>query len=262
MRIDERQKYILQKASAEGFVSINDMAKALDVSIETVRRDINKLCAQKQLQKTRGGASPVKLNLRKDIDYSARIHHNKKERLAIGMEAASMIPNGSIVALDCGVSIQAIASCLKNISNVTFVTNSLPSACIILEKIEEREIDARLIFVGGEIDTKNRFSKGVKATETVDEFFFDIAFISCTAISVDDVASYSLDEASFSKHIMARSARSVLVAESDKVGKNSFSSFARIGDFDRIIIDDNMDIPSDVEKAIRSSRAELVIVSC
>ena len=61
---------------------------------------------------------------------------------------------------------------------------------------------------------------------------------------------------------MARSARSVLVAESDKVGKNSFSSFARIGDFDRIIIDDNMDIPLDVEKAIRSSRAELVIVSC
>ena len=262
MRSEERQRYILQTANLEGFVSIADSAKALEVSIETVRRDINKMCEKKLLQKSRGGAAPIKHNFRKDIDYSLRVHHNKKERFAIGMAAASMIQNGSIVALDCGVSIQAIASCVTDVSNVTFVTNSLPTAYILLEKIENREIDAKLIFVGGEIDIKNRFSKGASAIEIVDSFFFDLSFISCTAVSAGGVASYSIDEASFSKRLMSRSAESILIAESDKMGKNSFSSFADISDFERIISDDKIQLPADIEKKLRTSGTELVVVKC
>ena len=261
MRSDERQKYILSTAQLNGFVSISEAASALDVSIETIRRDINKLCGANKLKKTRGGASPTKLHFRKDGEYSVRICHNQKEKVCIGIEAASMIESGSIVALDCGVSIQYIASCVSGVSNVTFVTNSIPTAVILLKKLENKEISGRLIFIGGEIDAKNRFSKGTQSTDAVDSHYFDIAFISCTALSSECVASYSIDEAFFSKHLINRSAQTVLIAESEKIGKNSFSSFAKPTDFDYIIVDDKNPIPTELEAVLSGSNTELIIVN-
>ena len=78
MRSEERQNYILKIAQENGFVSIEEASKALDVSIETVRRDINKLCGNGSLRKTRGGAVPIKLACRKDVEYLSRIKSNQQ----------------------------------------------------------------------------------------------------------------------------------------------------------------------------------------
>ena len=261
-RSKDRQKYILSVAKENGFVAISEAAKHLDVSIETVRRDITKLCSENVLKKVRGGASPIKLPIRKDADYLSRIRHNQHEKFTIGMEAARLIRDGSVVALDCGVSIQAIAHCVSGVQNVTFVTNSIPTASILLDKIATGEINGSVIMIGGEMDAKNKFSRGSSTTDLIDKYYFDISFISCTALSPKNVSLSGLDECSYSKHLIERSAMSVLIAESNKVGKNSVCSFAKISDFDKIIIDDKIQIPSDFEKEIQNTKAELIIVNC
>lgn len=261
-RSEERQKFILRVAKESGFVSISDIARRLDVSIETIRRDINKLCEGNQLKKVRGGASPTKLPIRKDTDYTLRIRHNQHEKLTIGMEAATLIRDGNVVALDCGVSVQSIAHCVSGLQNITFVTNSIPTASILLDKFATGEISGRVILIGGEMDVLNRFSKGASATDLIDKYYFDISFISCTALSIDEVSSYSLDECAYSKHLIERSALSVLIAESEKVGKNSVCGFAKLSDFDKIIVDDRIGMPPEFEKALEDSKTELVIVKC
>ena len=261
-RSEYRQKYILSIAKENGFVSISDAAKHLDVSIETVRRDINKLCESNALKKVRGGAAPIKLSIRKDADYTLRIRHNQQEKLTIGMEAAKLIRDGSVVALDCGVSIQSVAHCVSGVQNVTFVTNAIPTASILLDKLASGEISGHVIMIGGEMDAKNKFSKGTPATDLIDKYYFDISFISCTALSSKRVSLCSLDECSYSKHLIERSAVSVLIAESDKVGKNSVCSFAKTTDFDRIITDDKIQIPSEFEKELKGTKTELTIVKC
>lgn len=261
IRPEERQNYILTISKENGFASITDIAKKLDVSIETVRRDINKLCEENLVKKVRGGAISSKPSCRKDIDYMLRIRSNQHAKLTIGMEAASMIRDGSVVAFDAGASIHSIANCISGVNNVTFVTNSISIASILLDKFNRGEISGRIIFVGGEIDIQNRFSKGASATHTLMNYYFDVSFVSCTAVSYETVSSFNLDECSYSKQLIERSSFSVLIAESDKIGKNSICSFAKIGDFNKIITDDKNQIPDELKKRCEQSKTELVIVS-
>jgi DeoR/GlpR family transcriptional regulator of sugar metabolism len=261
LRPEERQNYILQAAKEKGFASISDIAEKLDVSIETVRRDINKLCEDNLVKKVRGGAVPNKVSCRKDADFLLRVRSNQHAKLTIAMEAASLIRDGSVVAFDAGASIQPIANCITGVKNVTFITNSISTASILLDKFHKGEVDGRIIFVGGEIDIKNRFSKGASATRSIMDYYFDISFVSCTAFSYDSVSSYNLDECSYSKQLIERSSFPILIADSDKFGKNSVCSFAKISDFSKIITDDQVQIPGEFKEQCDNANTELVIVS-
>lgn len=261
MRTEERQKYILTTAKADGFVSISRAAKYLSVSVETIRRDINKLCEENQLKKAHGGAVPVKVPMRKDADYLMRLQSNQQEKTAIGAEAALLIRDESVIALDCGVSIQAMLKHISGVQNVTFVTNAIPNATILLDKIESGEITGSVILIGGELDPNNRFTMGADVNEMLKRFHFDIAFISCTALSSDGASLYTLSECTYSAQMMTQATTSILLAESIKLGKNSVCTFARLTDFDRIITDSKNKIPPDIEKAIENSNTKLVIIN-
>ncbi len=261
MRAEDRLKYLINTAVLEGFVSISEAAEHLNVSIETVRRDINFLCGENKLHKVRGGACPVKLSLRRDADYMLRKSKNQQEKIAIGREAARLIRDETVVMLDCGVSIQTVAASITGVKGVTFITNSVPVMSILLDKFSSEEITGRGILIGGEIDTQNRFTKGAFAVETLDHYYADLAFVSCTAISAESVSSYSLDECSFSSHIMRRTSASVLIAESEKLGKNSVYSFAKITDFSRIITDAKNHFPEDILAVMENSNTRLTIAN-
>jgi len=260
MRAEDRLDYIMTTASNNGFVSIAETAQLLGVSNETIRRDINVLCGENKLRKVWGGASPVKLMLRRELNYSSRKSKNLPEKMAIGREAAQMITDGKVVFFDCGVSIQMIASAVTDVKNVTFITNSIPTMSILLDKFSKGEIDGRVIMIGGEINTENRFATGAAAVEHLDRFCADLAFISCTAISARAVSTYDIDESYFSAHIMDCASMSVLVAESEKMGKNSVYSFAKITDFSRIITDSENRVPEDIIEIIENSDTDLTIV--
>ena len=260
IRAEERQNYILNVAKENGFASIADIAEKLNVSIETIRRDINELCKENLVKKVRGGAVLGKPACRKDDDFLLRIKSNQHQKLSIGARAASMIQDGFVVALDAGASVQSIASCIKNVKNVTFIVNSISIAGILLDKFKKGEISGRIIFVGGELDTQNRFSKGAMASSAVGNFYFDIAFISCTAVSCEAVSSYNLDECSYSKQLIDRASISVLIAESNKIDKNSICSFAKISDFSTIITDGKNQASDLFKKQCENAKTELIVV--
>lgn len=260
MKSEKRQQYILSAVKENGFASISEASKRFNVSIETIRRDINKLCKDNLIKKARGGAVSSKPFCRKDDDYLLRIKTNQHQKLTIGLKAASMIQDGSVVAFDAGVSIQSVASSISGVKNVTFVTNSISIANILLNKFNNNEISGRIVFIGGELDVHNRFSKGAIATNEVANYYFDISFVSCTAVSLDEVSSYSLDECAYSKQLIERSSVSVLIAESNKIGKNSICRFARLSKFNTIITDDANPIPEDFKKQCEESKTTLVMV--
>lgn len=260
MRAEERQKFILETAKDLGFVSMSEAAKALNVSLETVRRDINKLAEKGQLKKARGGASPLKVMVRKDGDYLWRISNFHQEKIAIGAEAAGMIKDNMMVAFTPGASMEALVSSISNVKNVTFVTNSLKIAEILLHKIDLDEIQGRVLFIGGFMDGDCLSTKGTAATDEIDKCHFDIAFIACTALSEAGASLHDIELSFYSHHLMQRSTRSVLIAESDKVNKEANHLISELGDFDRIIIDNKIAPSEGIMKAIENSNTELVIV--
>ncbi len=260
-RFEIREKFLLEEAKQKGFVSISEASLHLGVSTETVRRDIHRLCRENQLKKTRGGATPAKTSTRKDGNYLWRMRHNPQEKMTIGAKAASLIRDRQAVMLGDGVSVQAVASALENLSGVTFFTYSLPIAATLLEKIAAREVDGRVIFIGGELDVQERCARGTAVSDTVDSHYYDIAFVACTALSADCVSGYTLDGGAIAKHMMSHAALSVLVAENEKLGKNSLCSFAHPTDFDFIVTSDKTKIPEDLIKVLEGTKTELIIAN-
>ena len=261
MQAIKRQEYLLEKARKNSFVSIPESAKNLGVSIETVRRDINTLCAKNLLKKIHGGAAPVKLPIRKDPGFLTRIHDNQQAKITIGMEGARMIRDGDVVSMDGGATCYVLASCISDVRNVTFILNSLPIATILLDKIADGEITGRVILLGGELDPESRGGYDLAAADALSRYHFDIVFISCTSLSADGVANSTLSGV-FMQHLMEQSAVSVLVTDSDKIGQSSVYTFAKPTDFDRIIIDNKKPCPSDLKELLESADTELTIVSC
>ena len=258
---EQRQKYILNKLSEYGFASTTDIANELEVSDETIRRDINSLAERDLLRKVRTGAEAIRTSFRRDTDYVLRLRHNQKQKNSIGARAARMIEDNMVVGLDCGVSVQSVAASVTGVKNVIFVTNSIPIAIILMHKIESCEIGGKIVLIGGELDTQNRFSKGAICTDMLNRFRFDISFVSCTAVSDNDVFSYSLDECAYSYALITNSQRSVLIAESDKLLKNSLYKFADLSDVDTLIVDDAVILSPELLAAISKSRVEFVVVS-
>lgn len=261
MRRESRQEYILQTAQQNGFVAISAAAEHLQVSIETVRRDINVLCERNLLRKARGGATPVKLTIRKDSSYLLRMRQNHHKKIAIGTEAAKLIRNGDVVTMDGGATTTVLASCIYGIQDVTFVVNSLHIASILLEKIVNSEITGRVFIIGGELDPYTQTAADVLAATNIDKYHFDLAFISCSSLSANSVSNSSISGA-LVRHFMDNAAVRILVADSDKIGKSSVYEFAKPTEFDRIITDDAHPCPVDLLEALQSSDTELTIVSC
>ena len=241
-----------------GFVSKVDVAAELGVSIETIRRDISELCARKALRRVKGGAAPIKDLVRRDAMYRSRVHQLKDERVAIGRAAAALIRDNDIVAIDSGTSTQSIADAVTGVKNVTFVTDSLPSALMLYNKIDSGEITGRVIVIGGEMNT-DRCTAGAMADDLVGQFFFDTAFICCSALSAQCVSSFNLDLCLFSKHLLRQTNNAVLVAESEKIGKNSLYGFATLTDFGTIIVDDKHHMTPEMMKIIEDNRIELIV---
>ena len=260
MRSEERQKFILKAANDSGFVSISDVAGKLEVSVETVRRDINKLCEVNLLRKSFGGAVPIKLALRKDNEYAWRKRHNLQEKMAIGAEAAKLIRSNSVVAFSSGSSIEALIPFIPQVHNVIFVTGSISVASSLIDRIEEGCFDGKLVLIGGEINLQDRFSKGSMAIDEIDRYNFDLSFLSCSALSERGASLYGVDESIYAAHLMKHSTQTVLVAESTKVAKVSLYTYASITDFSKIIIGSTGDIPKAITDALEKSNTELTIV--
>lgn len=261
MRSQQRTEYLIQTAIKDGFVSISDAALQLDVSIETIRRDINLLDQEGKLRKVRGGAEPIHRYLRKDLPLAMRIYHNEDEKNRVGYTAAQLIRDNSIVGLDGGASIQIMASYITGVQNVTFITNSLPIAAILEKKLFNKEITGRLFFIGGEMDIESQYSKGALAIEALKAYNFDQCFLSCSALSTYGVSDYSTEGSAFSGYMVVHSLQSILLAEQDKLGKNSLHKYAEITDFDSIVLGDPSSVPTEIKKALEKSGTRLIFAS-
>ncbi len=259
MKTLERQKLLLAKANKNSFVSIPDTAQELQVSVETIRRDINILCNQKKLKKVHGGAVPIQNAIRKDPSFFQRFHHNPKGKSAVAAESAQLVRSGDVVTMDGGATTLMVAQHITGVSNVTFVVNSLPIASTLIEKISSGDISGNVIILGGKLTPANQTVSDAYALEQLEHFRFDIAFISASSVSAYGVSNFSLSGV-FVRKLMDHAATRVLAIDSEKLGAASTYRFASISDFDYVVTDDLNPFPQDLWEQVESSKVHLTIV--
>jgi DeoR/GlpR family transcriptional regulator of sugar metabolism len=200
-----RQDKLLQLVIDKGYCTVEELAETLDVSTQTIRRDIKKLSEERLLVRHHGGASSLSSTV--NLDYEIRKVSETSEKNAIAERIAQMIPDNSTVFLTIGTTTEVIASHLLKKNNLQIITNSLRVANVLHSN---KSFD--VLIPSGKVSAKNGGIVGTDAVDFVSNFRFDYLITSAGSIDVDGtLLEYDLNETSIVQTVL-KSARNVFVA--------------------------------------------------
>ncbi|MBB5371055.1 MULTISPECIES: DeoR/GlpR family DNA-binding transcription regulator [unclassified Janthinobacterium] len=208
--LKQRQTLIQQQLLADGRVLALDLARQLDVSEDTIRRDLREMAAAGLCQRVYGGALPLSPD---GGTLSQRKHEAPERKASLAQAAVTLVRAGQVLFIDAGSTNLAIASALPKLA-LTVITNA-PSIAMAL--MERNEIE--LIIAGGRVDRRAGASLGPQALRTVERMRPDLCFLGACGADVDaGVTAFNYDEAEFKRSIAGASKAVVVAATSDKLG--------------------------------------------
>ena len=124
-----RSPEIIKLANQQSIVRVEELAEYFNVSLQTIRKDLNKLCSDGQLERVHGGAIiPSHIE---NIEYEQRKKINLLGKQAIGRECAKKIPNDICLFMGIGTSTETAAKLLLEHKNLLIVTNNLNIANVL-----------------------------------------------------------------------------------------------------------------------------------
>lgn len=148
MFAEQRQEKILEMLKVNKRVSNTELIKKFGVSGTTIRIDLTELEQKGLLSRTHGGAILKEDPVYGEDSISSRREKNKEEKECIAKKARAQIEDGDTILLDSGTTALDLAELLKDIHNLTVITNDLQIA-LKLQKYSE----IHLILLGGRVRT-------------------------------------------------------------------------------------------------------------
>jgi DeoR/GlpR family transcriptional regulator of sugar metabolism len=257
MLAPQRQNLILQEVSRSGAARISELAEILNVSEMTVRRDIDTLAEQGQIEKVHGGAiALLETSNISEPPFKATSMREQASKDAIGARAAELVKPGNSIALMGGSTVFAMAKHIASIPRITVVTNSLPVSDYLHR---EGNADQVVILTGGMRTPTDSFV-GEFTISALQHLNVDLAFIGTHGIDLrGGFSSPNLYEAETNRSVRQRTKKFVVLADHTKWGKVGFSTFAELREADILITDDA--IERSAVAALKEEIAEVITVN-
>jgi DeoR family fructose operon transcriptional repressor len=254
MYAEERQQAIASLVIANGRASVAELALAHDVTTETVRRDLAALDRAGVLRRVHGGAVPVRSLHLVEPGVGERENTRAEHKDAIAAAAADLLPpSGATILLDAGTTTARIAAHLPPGRELVVVTNSIPVAARLAALPS-----VSLQLLGGRVRGTTQAAVGEQALRVLDTLRVDMAFVGTNGISVRHGLSTPDGDEAAVKRAMVNSANYVVaVADSSKVGREDFVSFAPLSSVDTLITDS--EITADDRSQLTEQGIEVVI---
>lgn len=232
----ERQKIILEQLASEGAVWVSKLAAQLDVTEETIRRDLEKLENQELLLRTHGGAVSIDDSTH-DLSLEKRKHTNSEVKEKLAKEAVKYINPGDTVFLDASTTTFFMAKYLKKMSGITVISNSL----MVINELSGAE-NIKLIAIGGQVNVNLSFVGGV-AEKTIEEHYFATkVFFSSKGITENAGILESIEqECDIKRRMIENSKTKYYLCDKSKFGKIGFVKLASIDTIDYFITDSDLD---------------------
>nr|WP_272905293.1 DeoR/GlpR family DNA-binding transcription regulator [Sediminivirga luteola] len=239
----ERRERILARLAENGTVSVQGLAEELNVTRETIRRDLDQLEETGSVQRVHGGAVPAGSSSRAETSWHERRHRHSAAKQAIAQAALQFVPpaeSGSMI-VDAGTTTEALADLLAaqalqhgtHGSSRFLLTNAVP----IAQKLSDAAaIDVEIL--GGQVRGLTGAVIGDQALGTLARRRADIAFIGTNGVD----ATFGLStpdpaEAAVKSALIRAARRAVLLADSSKLGEASLVQFATLADLSVLITD-------------------------
>lgn len=231
MRYSKRHSAILRILQEEGTCSIADLAQRMDVSLETIRRDVKPLTDAGEVLKVHGAVTlPFQVG---EAPFERRMRENADAKRAIGAQAARHIQDGDSVMLDTGTTTGYLARELRKRRNLTVVTNSSDIARTLAT------VNGNSVYMaGGALRGDNGAAFGHAALDFISRFQVRHAIISIGALSAEAAAmDHNLEEAEFGRAVLARGANRMVVSDCSKFGRQGLVKVCDFSDMDMLVTD-------------------------
>lgn len=233
---DERRQEIVSIIQREGRALVVDLAERFSTSAITIRKDLEFLQKRGLLQRTHGGALPVRSNTLTDPSLQEKERQHQREKLRIATAAVRMVKEGQCVILDSGSTTTAIARALREFRELTVITNAVNIAA----ELAGTTID--VILTGGTL-RRNSFSLvGPQAEDTLREINADVLFLGVDGFDTKiGLTTPNVLEARVNR-AMAQAARKVVaVCDSSKFGRRSLAVIVPPDGIHEVITDKNLE---------------------
>jgi len=209
---------ILTALQQSGSVAVDALSKQFDVSVVTIRRDLDALERRGMLRRTHGGAVSIEPlfyePFRNDRSFQAQVERFAEEKRRIGRAAAALIKDGEIIALTPGTTTTEVIRGIPFNHKITVVTSTVNVA---MELSKRKDLE---VFVTGGHLRGDWFSLvGPTAAQSLSHLLIHTLFIGADGIDAKcGVTCYSPDEAQLNSAMVKRAQRKVAVVDHSKFG--------------------------------------------
>jgi DeoR family glycerol-3-phosphate regulon repressor len=227
-----RQLRLLDTVQARGSVTVEALAEMLGVTLQTVRRDVQRLADEGLLARFHGGVR-VPSSTTENIGYRQRetLHAQAKARIARAV--AARVPNGCSLILNIGTTTEAIAKALLHHTGLRVITNNLNVAMILSDNPH-----CEVIVAGGSVRLRDRAIVGEATIDFIRQFKFDIALIGVSGIESDGtLRDFDLREVKVTQVIIAQAREVWLAADASKFNRPAMIEVASMSQIDRLFTD-------------------------
>lgn len=253
LRLNPRQARILEVLRREHVLAVTHLAEILEVSGETIRRDLRLLAAKGLVEKSHGN---VRWRDRsEDQPLQRRMLDNMAAKQAIAAAIADEISDGESIFLDTGSTNNYVAQALKGRHHLTVVTNSAP----IAQHLSTGEGN-RVYLAGGELRADDSAAFGPAAIAFLQQFMVKTAIISASGLDPKlGVMDNHLCEAEVSRSVLGHCERVIVGADQTKFDRRCLVSAIELGDVDLLVTDRKPD--GDLFAELEAQDVEILVVS-
>lgn len=214
MFMEERRRSILSQLQRSGRVAVKRLSKDFNVSEVTIRQDLRALEAANLAKRTHGGAVlPQGRHSSPELSYDVRLRTNSRVKSQIASYAARYVSHGDMIALDASTTVFAMLPHLKQLDELTIVTNSL---IVARDLLNHRHI--KVLMPGGQLrrDSVSLVGK----PEGLPKLQLSAAFISAHGYTEDSgFTESSLEESLMKRAILEQCISKYLLIDDKKWGK-------------------------------------------
>jgi DeoR family fructose operon transcriptional repressor len=210
LKID-RYKQIISLVNVNKRISLHELEKTLKASRITVQRDLVELENRKLLRRFHGGA--MSLEYSQDLyDHEFKKSVNAAEKKKIAAKAATLIKEGSYIALDSSSTVYYLSE--------TMVAGNILALCCSIDcfrNLANRD-DIQVVLAGGRMNKKTQCLSGPETIQMIKKFHFDSAFISAESfIPGAGFFDPHAEEAQVKRALIESSKKTAMLIDSTKI---------------------------------------------
>ncbi|MER6114875.1 DeoR/GlpR transcriptional regulator [Streptomyces sp. A0642] len=212
----ERRQLILEMVRANGAVSLRELARVVQTSEVTVRRDVRALEAEGLLDRRHGGAV-LPGGFTRESGFPQKSHLATAEKTAIADLAAGLVEEGEAIVVGAGTTTQELARRLARVPGLTVVTNSLlvAQALAHANRVE-------VVMTGGTLRGSNYALVGSGAEQSLQGLRVSRAFLSGSGLTAErGLSTSNMLSASVDRALVQAAGEVVVLADHTKLGSDT-----------------------------------------